>query len=138
MAEALAIADEGIALGAEDPTLGGGLILACPYAWHLMIRGALLTNMGYPEEATPMFERALETAAEHGDHETEAWTHGNYVALAHSTGQQELALGHATQAFELAERGGDAFSRIFALYNLGTPASWPARRVRRSSCSSAR
>jgi class 3 adenylate cyclase/tetratricopeptide (TPR) repeat protein len=119
LAESLAIIDEGIALGAEDPTLGGGLILACPYAWHLMIRGALLTNMGYPEEAAPMFERALEAAAEHGDHETETWTHGNYVALAHSTGQQELALGHATQAYELAERSGDAFSRIFALYNLG-------------------
>jgi class 3 adenylate cyclase/tetratricopeptide (TPR) repeat protein len=119
LAESLAIVDEGIALGAEDPTLGGGLILACPYAWHLMIRGALLTNMGYPEEAAPMFERALEAAGEHGDHETETWTHGNYVALARSTGQQELALGHATQAYELAERIGDAFSRIFALYSLG-------------------
>jgi adenylate cyclase len=118
-AESLAIVDEGIALGAEDPRLGGGLILACPYAWHLMIRGALLTNMGYPEEAAPMFERALEAAAQHGDHETETWTHGNYVTLAHSTGQQELALGHATQAYELAERSGDAFSRIFALYSLG-------------------
>ncbi len=66
-----------------------------------------------------MFERALEVAGAHGDHETETWTHGNYVALARSTGQQELALGHATQAYELAERIGDAFSRIYALYSLG-------------------
>jgi class 3 adenylate cyclase/tetratricopeptide (TPR) repeat protein len=119
LAESLAIVDEGIALGAEDPTLGGGLVLTCPYAWHLMFRGALLGNMGYPEEAAPMLERALETAAEHGDHETETWTHGNYVSLAWNTGQQELALGHATQAYEIAERIGDAFSRIFALYGLG-------------------
>jgi tetratricopeptide (TPR) repeat protein len=119
LAESLAIVDEGIALGAEDPTLGGGLILACPYAWHLMIRGALLTSMGYPEEAAPMLDRALEAAGEHGDHETETWTHGNYVALARTTGQQELALGNATQAYELAERIGDAFSRTFALYNRG-------------------
>jgi class 3 adenylate cyclase len=119
LAESLAIVDEGIALGAENPALGGGLILACPYAWHLMIRGSLLANMGYPEEAAPMLERALEAAGEHGDHETETWTHGNYVALARSTAQPELALGHATQSYELAERIGDAFSRIFALYNLG-------------------
>ena len=119
LAEALEIADEGIVLGGDDPALGGGLILVCPYAWHLMIRGALLINMGYPEEAAPMLERALEAAGEHGDHETESWTHGNYVALARSTGQPELALGHATQAYELAERIGDAFSRISALHNLG-------------------
>jgi class 3 adenylate cyclase/tetratricopeptide (TPR) repeat protein len=119
LAESLSIVDEAIALGAENPTLGGGIILVCPYAWYLMIRGALLTNMGYPEEAAPMLDRALEAAGEHGDHETETWTHGNYVALARSTGQPELALGHAIQSYELAERIGDAFSRIFALYNLG-------------------
>jgi class 3 adenylate cyclase/tetratricopeptide (TPR) repeat protein len=119
LAESLAIVDEAIALGAEDPTLGGGIILVCPYAWHLMLRGVLLTNMGYPEEAAPMFERALETAAEHGDTETETWTHMNYVTLARSTGRKELALGHATQAYQLAERIGDAFSRIWTLYNLG-------------------
>jgi len=119
LTESLEIVDEGIALGAENPALGGGLILACPYAWHLMIRGWLLANMGYPEEAAPMLERALETAGEQGDPETETWTHGNYVTLARSTGQPELALGHATQSYELAERIGDAFSRIFALYNLG-------------------
>ncbi len=119
LAEALAIADEAIALGAEDPTLGGGLILVCPYAWHLMLKGVLLANMGYPEEATPILERALATAAEHGDQETETWTHMNWVTLARCTGQVELALGHATQAYELAERLGGAFSQIWALYNLG-------------------
>jgi class 3 adenylate cyclase/tetratricopeptide (TPR) repeat protein len=119
LAEALEIADEGIALGAEDPALGGGIILACPYAWHLMIRGALLANMGYPEEAAPMFERALEAAGEYGDHETETWTHMNYVALGHITGQTELAVSHATLAYQLADRVGDAFSRIWTLYNLG-------------------
>ena len=119
LAESLAILDEGIALGAEDPGLGGGIALACPYAWMLMMRGVILTNMGYPEEAAPMYEGALGAAAEHGDHETETWTHMNYVALARTTGQKELALGHATQAYQLAERIGDAFSRIWALYNLG-------------------
>jgi class 3 adenylate cyclase/tetratricopeptide (TPR) repeat protein len=119
LAESLAIADEAIGLGAENPTLGGGIILVCPYAWHLMLRGVLLNNMGYPEEAATILERALETAAEHDDHETEIWTHMNWVGLARSTGQIELALGHATQAYQLAERIGGAFSRIWALYNLG-------------------
>ncbi len=119
LAEALASADEGIALGAEDPTLGGGIILTCPYAWYLMMRGVILTGMGYCEEAEPLLERTLQAAQDAGDLETEGWTHANYVGLARITGQTEMALGHATQAYELAERIGDAFSRIWAIYNLG-------------------
>ena len=40
-----------------------------------------------------------------------------FAALA--AGQTELAVGHATQAYQLADRLGDAFSRIWTLYNLG-------------------
>jgi tetratricopeptide (TPR) repeat protein len=119
LAEALAVLDEGVALGAEDPALGGGVTLVCPYAWCLLMRGMALIGMGYPEEAAASLERALQAAREQGDLESEGWAHGGYVALARSTAQRELALAHATQAYQLAERIGDAFSRIFALYNLG-------------------
>ena len=137
-AEALAMLDEGVALGAEDPALGGGIALVCPYAWCLLMRGIALTGMGYPEEAAASLERALQAAQEQGDLESESWTHGAYVALARSTGQTELALAHATQGYELAERIGDAFSRIFALYSLGYARFMRGETARRSPRSSAR
>jgi class 3 adenylate cyclase/tetratricopeptide (TPR) repeat protein len=119
LADALAIVDEGITLGAADPSLGGGIILGCPYAWHLMMRAVILTGMGYCEEAAALLEHALQAAQEAEDLVTEGWIHTNHVGLARINGQTELVLGHATQAYELAERIGDAFSRIWALYNLG-------------------
>jgi len=118
-AESLAIIEEGVALGAEDPTVGGGLALVCPYAWCLMMRGLLLSSMGYPEEGESSFERALGAARDHGDVETEGWLHMTYVWLARTTGRGELALTHATQGYEIAERLGGAFSRVWALYYLG-------------------
>lgn len=119
MADALAVLDEGVALGAEDHALGGGIVLVCPYAWCLLMRGQILAGMGYPEEAASSLERALPAAQAQGDLETEGWAHMAYVSLARINGQTELALGHATQGYELAERIGSAFSRIWALYNLG-------------------
>jgi adenylate cyclase len=119
LADALTLLDEGIALGAEDPALGGGVFLACPYAWCVLMRGQVLVAMGYPEEAASLPERAVLVAQGQGDLETEGWAHQAYVALARGGAQTDLALGHATQACELAERIGSVFSRIWALYNLG-------------------
>jgi class 3 adenylate cyclase/tetratricopeptide (TPR) repeat protein len=119
LAEALAILDEGVTLGAEDPALGGGVFLVCPYAWCLLMKSQILAVMGYADEAAASVERALLAAQGEGDLETEGWAHMVYVTLARSNGQTELALGHVTQAYELAERIGSAFSRIWALYNLG-------------------
>jgi tetratricopeptide (TPR) repeat protein len=79
----------------------------------------VLVSMGYPEEAASSVEHAMRAAREQGDLEAEGWTHNTHIWLARSAGQTELALGHATQGYELAERIGDAFSRIWALYNLG-------------------
>jgi adenylate cyclase len=119
LAEALSVLDEAIALGPEDPALGGGITLVCPYATCLWMRGMILVSMGYPEEAASSVEHAMRAAREQGDLEAEGWTHNTHIWLARSAGQTELALGHATQGYELAERIGDAFSRIWALYNLG-------------------
>jgi class 3 adenylate cyclase/tetratricopeptide (TPR) repeat protein len=119
LAEALSVLDEAIALGTEDPALGGGVTLVCPYATCLWMRGMILVSMGYPEEAASSVEQAMRAAREQGDLEAEGWTHNTHIWLARSAGQTELALGHATQGYELAERIGDAFSRIWALYNLG-------------------
>ncbi len=118
-AQSLSIVEEGVALGADDPAVGGGLGLVCPYAWCLMMRGVILSSMGYPDEADSSFERALAAARDHGDVETEGWLHMTSVWLARTTGETELALTHATQGYEIAERLGGAFSRVWALYYLG-------------------
>jgi class 3 adenylate cyclase/tetratricopeptide (TPR) repeat protein len=118
-AEALSIFEEGVALGDDDPALGGGIGLACPYAWCLMMQGAVLSSMGYPEEAESSLERALATARDQGDLETEGWVHSTYAWLARATGQGDLALTRATKGYEIAERLGGAFSRVWALHYLG-------------------
>jgi tetratricopeptide (TPR) repeat protein len=119
LGDALALADEGIALGAKDPTLGNGITLTCPYAWCLMMRGVILCPMGYLEEAASELDRAMRVAQEQGNLETQGWAHGAYVSLARFTGELEMVLSHATQGYEIAERIGDAFSRVWALYFLG-------------------
>jgi len=119
LGDALALADEGIALGAEDPTLGNGITLTCPYAWCLMLRGLILCPMGYLEEAACELDRAMRVAQEQGNFETQGWAHGAYVWLARFTGELETVLSHATQGYEIAERIGGAFSRVQALYFLG-------------------
>ena len=116
---ALALAEEGIALSAEDPTLGGGISMVCPHAYFLMMRGWLLCAMGQLEEAASELDRALRVAQEQGDLETQGWTHQSHVWLARCTGQTETALTHATQACEIAERIGSGFSRLWSLYYLG-------------------
>ncbi len=121
LGEALALADEAIALGAKDPTLGGEVSVGvtCPYAFCLMTRGLILAGMGYLEESACELDRALRVAQEQGDLSTQSWAHGGYVVLARFTREVETVLSHATQGYEIAERIGDAFSRVLALYCLG-------------------
>jgi class 3 adenylate cyclase/tetratricopeptide (TPR) repeat protein len=119
LGEALALAEDGIALGAEDPLVGSGLGLVCPYSWCIMVRGWVLTLMGYREEPSSELERALRVAHEHDDLETVGWTHGAYVVLARFTGETEGVMAHATQAYEIGERMGDAFSRALGAFYVG-------------------
>jgi class 3 adenylate cyclase/tetratricopeptide (TPR) repeat protein len=119
LGRALALADEAIALGAKDPALGGGMGMVCPYAWCLFARSQLLGNMGYLDEATSELDRALRVAREQEDIENQGWIHSCYVVLALYTGELETVLSRATQGYEIAERIGTAFSRIYALYYLG-------------------
>ena len=119
LGEALALADEAIALGAKDPALGVEITGICPYAWCLWARSLILTSMGYLEESASELDRALRVAQEQRDLETQGWAHGGYVWLARYTGELETVLSHATQGYEIAERIGDVISRVVALYSLG-------------------
>lgn len=120
LSEALALAENAIELGTDDPSVGSGLGLICPYAWCIMMRAFILTMMGYHEEPASELERALRIAQDHEDLETLGWTHGAHVWLARFSGRTDTVLAHATQAYEIGERIGDAFSRGWALYYLGS------------------
>jgi len=120
LGEALALAEEGISLGANDPALGAGIAsFNCTYAMCVMMKGSLLCTMGQLEESALELDHALRVAQEHGDLETQGWTHMLYVQLARYTGQPETVLAHATQAHEIAERVGSAYSRVVSLHFLG-------------------
>jgi adenylate cyclase len=112
--QALAAMDEGIALGAGDPALGGGINLSCPYAFFLMMRGVVLTVTGQFEEAPEHLERALEVARAQGDLEIEGFTQMNFTWLARYLESAEGVLTRAGEGLRLAERFGSTFSRIWA------------------------
>jgi adenylate cyclase len=117
--ETLDLADEGIALGADDPMLGGGFGVTSPYAFCLTVKAPTLCFMGRLEESAAALEEALRVAVEQGDVETEGWAHHFCVLLARYNGQTETALAHATRADEIAEHSGSFLSRIYSLGYLG-------------------
>ncbi len=113
-AEAIALADEMIALSADNHALGMGLGVVCPRAFCLVIRGSLLSHMGHLDEAAGALEDALEVARAQGDLENEAFAHGAIVVLTRYTGETEIVLDHATRCFEIAERIGSTLSLAIA------------------------
>lgn len=118
--EALALAEEGVALGADDHALGGEVAgLACPYAYCVMFKGWFLCLQGRLRESAGALEHALQAAREQHDLEVEAWTDLVHVILARYAGATEDTLAHATHGHEIATRIGSPFSRIWALFLLG-------------------
>jgi class 3 adenylate cyclase/tetratricopeptide (TPR) repeat protein len=113
------ILDEAKEIAGDDPTVGAGLVIGCPYAWALMARGIIRRDAGDFDRAEELFKAALRIAAEQGDPETESWTRGNMVVLLISRGDLDAGLALAQRNYELTEQLGDVFSRTFALFNLG-------------------
>ena len=139
MAEALAVLDEGVALGAEDPALGGGVFLVCPYAWCLLMRGQILAGMGYPEEGMSSVDRALLAAQEARRlRDRGLGTHGLRCAGAHQ--RTDRAGARPCDPGVRARRA----NRLYLLADLGPlqprvlPVSWSERPTKRSPRSSAR
>ena len=118
-ADALALADEMIALAAPNPTLGRGLGVECPLAMCQMLRGSILTHTARFDDAYRALEQSLQLSRDHGDLENEGFTHGAFVVLARYTGRTDGVLAHATTGYEIAERVGSAFSRAIAIGYLG-------------------
>jgi adenylate cyclase len=118
--DSLALADEALALAADDPSLGGHeSSLVSPYAYCMSHRAWILCYQGRLEESAQTLDRALRTAEEQHDIETQGWTHMYHVLLDRYRDQPESALAHGTAAYEIAERVGSAFSRVWQLYFFG-------------------
>ncbi len=110
--------DEAKEIAGEDPTVGAGLVIGCPYAWSMMARGVIRRNAGDFDRAEELFKSALRIAAEHGDPETESWTRGNLAMLLVNRGDLNAAVALAQRNYEITEQLGDVFSRSWALFNL--------------------
>jgi tetratricopeptide (TPR) repeat protein len=118
--DALELNDEALALGAADPSLGSReSMFVSPYAWSLFARGWILCSMGQFEEAAAALDKAMSVSLELEDLEDQGWTHMVYVALSRYTGDVDAAIVHGTQGYEIAERIGSAFSRVWQTYFYG-------------------
>ena len=119
LADGLRIAEEGIELAGEDPSVGAGIAYACPYAALVFVRGVLLGALGCLNDGIADFERTLQIGREVNDLDVQGWTHMGWAWLAHWAGLDgDVTLTHARRAVEITERTGGGFSRAHAYASL--------------------
>jgi adenylate cyclase len=118
--ESLKQTEIGIEIGRQDPSLGRGLGVTSPYAFCVMFRGGVLSNLGRLDEAQAALEEAMVVAEREGDPEAAAWNYSNRVHVAWSRGDPALALAAGMRGIEVADRIGDVFTRAWARTWLGT------------------
>jgi class 3 adenylate cyclase/tetratricopeptide (TPR) repeat protein len=117
--ECVTICDRALELANGDPSVGAGPLVACPYAFCLLLKGNSLVLLGQLDEACRLFEQGRQIAREQGDIETVGWSHNLSTWHAYVQGEPDVALGHARQGLEIAERIGSSFSRAWAWLWLG-------------------
>jgi class 3 adenylate cyclase/tetratricopeptide (TPR) repeat protein len=118
--EGLRVVDRAIELAAGDPRAGAELpVITCPYAFCHVQKGPLLTDVGDLSGARSMLEAGMSIAREQGDFETLAIAHFSSSYLELAAGNAADALAQATNAVEVSERIGDAFSRAWSWSFLG-------------------
>ena len=107
-----------LALTAEEPELGAGLVIASPRAWALTAKAMARRERDEGAEAEALLEQALAETAARGDLETESWALGVKSELLADRGDTEAALAVALRNRELTDRLGDVFSQTVALVML--------------------
>jgi tetratricopeptide (TPR) repeat protein len=117
--EGVAICDRAIELADGDPTVGAGINIGCPYAYYHALKGLNLVSLGELEQARQLIERGRKIAREQGDIEVVGFSHMISVWLSYFVGEGEVALDHARQGLEIAERTGSSFSRANTRLFLG-------------------
>jgi hypothetical protein len=119
--ELIALADEIERLIGDARGAGGGIGLACPFAFTMMWRGIAYAFCGEPGRGRAEMDAAATLAREYGDYEVECWSHllaGSSIADLTGSDPTE-ALEHARSGAELAERTGGPHARQASLWSLG-------------------
>lgn len=116
--EALRLAEKGVALGAEDLSLGQELYGSSAYLVGLLWRGLTLVEMGRLEEAASDLDRASDFPREQPG--AFVWSQTWNAVRAYRAGDVPRALTHARRALERAEGGGGGpVAQILAQVVLG-------------------
>jgi class 3 adenylate cyclase/tetratricopeptide (TPR) repeat protein len=116
--EALATADEAVALGRDHPELANESGLS-PYGLLLVLRGNALTYLGQLAAAVRAMNDAADLALERRDTGLLAFAHICLVVPCDLLAQAEQSLAHARRAVEAAEAGGSVWMRALARSALG-------------------
>ncbi len=114
LAEALAAADETLALVGEDPKLGAEVFGWSPLITGLAVSGYALVLMGRLEEAGARLNDAFRFASAEAPPETLCWLSSFRMQLELARGDVEQALRSGRRSLEMAERSGSRFDAVFA------------------------
>jgi adenylate cyclase len=117
--EAVAAVDRALDLADGDPTLGRGLVMACPYAECQNLKAWALAELGDLEQARRLLDGSRELARQQDDIETVGYNHQMTARVAHFQGEAEVARTHARAAVEIAERMGNSVGRAHSWCYLG-------------------
>jgi class 3 adenylate cyclase len=106
-----ALARDSVLLAGGDPSVGAGLTMACPYAWHLMWQAAGRIYSGRLPQAIAGLERAAAVASEREDVEVQGWVQEWLAYATHFCGGDAAAVvSYARDALECAQRTGSTLS----------------------------
>jgi tetratricopeptide (TPR) repeat protein len=117
--EGLTCTEEGMDQVAQDPTLGTDLLGYNPYTQLADLRAVFLFWMGRTAESLQWFQKAIQRAREDHDLFTLGVACADYGGNYSIVGDAQVALTHARQGVEIAEKAAGALSRVLAHVHLG-------------------
>jgi class 3 adenylate cyclase/tetratricopeptide (TPR) repeat protein len=118
-AEGLNCAEEGMEYLAKDPAIGIDLLGFNPYTMLVTIRADFLFMVGRVPEGVEWFERALQRAREDQDLLMLGVANADFGGMYSDLGDPQIALTHARQGVELAEKVAGPHTRAFAYLQVG-------------------
>jgi adenylate cyclase len=117
--ESLALADQGLRLARGDLSLGAERIGFSPCLGLACWRGLALIVVGSLREGAAELERVIELARGSQQLNPQYMSHALHVFGCEIAGEKALALTHAREAVNCAEKAGSAIARAVAYLSLG-------------------
>jgi tetratricopeptide (TPR) repeat protein len=117
--EALVCTEEAMDRLAQDLTIGIDTLGYSPYAMLAQLRAISLLWMGGVDEGVQWFQKAIQRAREDHDLLNLGSACADYGGMFSWVGDPQVALTHARQGVELAEKAAGPETRVFAYAELG-------------------